>query len=165
MEEDIISISDYKDSDRFKKLKADMWQRATQGKPFEIKEQSANEYRYFHKLYELYRLVTSKAITNEQAAEEDKANYMRFEFDQSVWERWQFNNMEWNENIRRSDGLRVDFARTTDIHDGYLILAEIVAALTNDKVLLADAKTKAEVSKSEKSESTRKKNTKAKGGD
>lgn len=162
MEEDIISISDYKDSDRFKKLKADMWQRATQGKPFEIKEQSANEYRYFHKLYELYRQVASKAITNEQAAEDDKTNYMRFEFDQSVWERWQFNNMEWNENIKRSDGLRVDFARTTDIHDGYLILAEIVAALTNDKVLLADAKTKAEVSKSE---NPRKKNTKAKSGD
>lgn len=162
MEEEIISISDYKDSDRFKKLKADMWQRATQGKPFEIKEQSANEYRYFHKLYELYRQVASKAITNEQAAEDDKTNYMRFEFDQSVWERWQFNNMEWNENIKRSDGLRVDFARTTDIHDGYLILAEIVAALTNDKVLLADAKTKAEVSKGE---SPRKKNTKAKSGD
>lgn len=162
MEEDIICISDYKDSGRFKKLKADMWQRATQGKPFEIKEQSANEYRYFHKLYELYRQVASKAITNEQAAEDDKANYMRFEFDQSVWERWQFNNMEWNENIKRSDGLRVDFARTTDIHDGYLILAEIVAALTNDKVLLADARMKAEVSKSE---SPRKKNTKAKSGD
>lgn len=160
MEEEIISISDYKDSDRFKKLKADMWQRATQGKPFEIKEQSANEYRYFHKLYELYRQVASKAITNEQAAEEDKANYMRFEFDQSVWERWQFNNMEWNDNIKRSDGLRVDFARTKDIHDGYLILAEIVAALTNDKVLLADARMKAEVSMNE---STRKKNTKAKG--
>ena len=106
--------------------------------------------------------MASKAITNEQAAEDDKANYMRFEFDQSVWERWQFNNMEWNENIKRSDGLRVDFARTTDIHDGYLILAEIVAALTNDKVLLADAKTKAEVSKSE---NPRKKNTKAKSGD
>lgn len=162
MEEDIICISGYKDSGRFKKLKADMWQRATQGKPFEIKEQSANEYRYFHKLYELYRQVASKAITNEQAAEDDKANYMRFEFDQSVWERWQFNNMEWNENIKRSDGLRVDFARTTDIHDGYLILAEIVAALTNDKVLLADARMKAEVSKSE---SPRKKNTKAKSGD
>lgn len=161
MEEDIISISDYKDSDRFKKLKADMWQRATQGKPFEIKEQSANEYRYFHKLYELYRQVASKAITNDQAAEEDKANYMRFEFDQSVWERWQFNNMEWNENIKRSDGLRVDFARTTDIHDGYLILAEIAAALTNDKVLLADAKMKAEVSRSEsaKPENARTKGT------
>jgi hypothetical protein len=85
---------------------------------------------------------------------------MRFEFDQGVWERWQFNNMEWNENIKRSDGLRVDFARTTDIHDGYLILAEIVAALTNDKVLLADAKMKSEVSRSE---STKPENARAKG--
>lgn len=154
MEEEIISISDYKDSDRFKKLKADMWQRATQGKPFEIKEQSANEYRYFHKLYELYKQVVAKSITSEQASEEDRTNYMRFEFDQRTWERYQFTVMEWNENIKRSDGLRVDFARSKDIREGYMIPAEIVSGMTGDKVLLADAKMKLEVSEHESKKQT-----------
>jgi hypothetical protein len=149
MDEEFVSIVDYKDSDRFKKLKADMWQRATQGKPFEIKEQSANEYRYFHKLYELYKQVVAKSITSEQASDEDRTNYMRFEFDQRTWERYQFTVMEWNENIKRSDGLRVDFARSKDIGEGYMILAEIVSGLTGDKVLLADAKMKLEVSEHE----------------
>lgn len=145
MDEEVVSIVDYKDSERFKALKAKMWQKASSGEPFDIKEQSSNEYRYFHKLYELYRQVASKAITNEQAAGLDKTNYMRFEFDQSVWERWQFNNMEWNENIKRSDGLRVDFARSLDLNEGYLILAEIVSMLTGDKTVLASARHKLEV--------------------
>ena len=162
MEDEVIDIADYKDSDRFKELKQQAWKQAQSGKPFEIKEHSANEYRYFHKLYELYKLMAAKVITKEQAAESDKNNYMKFEFDQRLWERYQFAVLEWNGNIKKSDSLRVDFARSLDLNEGYLILAEIASLLTGDKTVLASARHKVEVIGCE---SVREKNAKAESSD
>ena len=142
---EIINIEDYENSDRFKQLKSDVWKQAVNNIPFSIHDMSANEYKYFHKFYEISKRLIAKEITQEQAAEENKANYMKFEFDQRLWERYQFAVLEWNGNIKKSDSLRVDFARSIDLKEGYLILAEIASLLTGDKTVLASARHKVEV--------------------
>lgn len=149
MDDEVINIVDYKDSDRFKELKQAIWKQAANNQPFEIKEFSANEYRYFHKFYEISRMLIAKSITKEQASEMDKQNYMRFEFDQRVWENYQFRTSEFNQNIKRSEELRIDFARVIGINDGYLILAEMVSKLTGDRTVLAHAQDMARRGESE----------------
>lgn len=155
---EIINISDYKDSDRFKELKSAIWKQAANGKPFGIKEQNANEYRYFHKFYEISKMLIEKRITKEQAAEMTNSDYQKFEFDQRLWEMYQFTVLECNDNAKRSENLRRDFAKCIDIKSAFLILAEIVTLLTSDKTILASAKLKAEVC----DESTKPENTRAK---
>lgn len=137
---EVLEITDYKDSDRFKQLKSEIWKQAASGKPFSIEEQSANEYRYFHKFYEISRALVAKEITKEQAADMTNNDYTKFKFDQHLWENYQFSTIEWNDNIKRSEDLRIDFARCADMKDGFLILAEIVSKLTGDKTVSAHAR-------------------------
>lgn len=87
---EIANILDYKESTRFKELKAKMWALASNQEPFEIEEESAAEYRYFHKLYVLYLKVCGKQITKQQAADADAKNYQQFVEAQAEWEKWVF---------------------------------------------------------------------------
>ena len=149
MENEIVNVIDYKDSTRYKELTSSVWKQAVNNQPFDIAEDSANEYRYFHKFYEISKQLVAKQITKEQAARMNDTNYMKFEFDQKLWEYYNFSVMEWNQNQERVKQLRIDFARCADIKTGYLILADIVSRLTGDTTIRLDAEMKAGVNTSE----------------
>lgn len=149
MENEIVNVIDYKDSTRYKELTSAVWKQAVNNQPFDIAEDSANEYRYFHKFYEISKQLVAKQITKEQAAKMNDTNYMKFEFDQKLWEYYNFSVMEWNQNQERVKQLRIDFARCSDIKTGYLILADIVSRLTGDTTIRLDAEMKAGVNTSE----------------
>jgi hypothetical protein len=142
LENEILNVIDYKDSSRFKKLKADIWKLASDGKPYTIgADATATEYRYFHKLYLLYVGMVKGEISKEKAQDEDRSNYMKFELDQRVWERYQFAMMEFNDNIRKSESARVKINQSENRADIVDAVIECIEATTGDKTMRAKLET------------------------
>lgn len=94
MTDDVIKIGEYKDTPEFKGFKSEIWQQAKQGQPFTFSGTSAAEYRYFHKFYEISKLVVARQMSNEEAARRNEFAYQEFINAKELWERHVFDIME-----------------------------------------------------------------------
>lgn len=139
--DEIIEIPDYRDSERNKLLKNEVYALAKSGKPFDMQDLPSAEYKYYGTMYQIFKRLISKEITPEQATAENDKAYYAFTNEQTIYNQRCYNLIAWNDNIKKSEAARIKIHKAENKAELVDAIAECLLALTGDKTLLAKIQT------------------------
>lgn len=95
---------------------------------------------YYWTIRNIYDAVRAKKLTVDEA-KKAKAQAIRQHGEFSDAYNKYFDTVrEWNENIRKTDGLRADLAKSESVSDALMIAVEIIKAMTGDTTVVSDVR-------------------------
>lgn len=93
---------------------------------------------YYWTIRNIYDAVRAKKLTIDEAKKaKEQAIRQHGEFS-DAYSKYFGTVREWNENIRKTDGLRADLAKSESVTDALMISAEIIKAMTGDVTVISD---------------------------
>lgn len=135
--DETLEIPVYTETQRYSDLKNKVFKMAVHGEPFHMPELPSAEYKYYSTMWHIFKRLTAKEITPEQATEENRIAFKQFSDEQALYNQRLWDCVQWQKNIKDSESLRCQLAHTTDKDTMLLILAEIAEKLTKDSTILA----------------------------
>lgn len=132
--DDIIEIPDYTDSDRYKKLKNETFRLAKKNEPFDM-DLPADEYRYYAKMWHIFRKLIANEITKEDAGKLNEKIYAEFQNNQTAYAQHIYGVIEWNCNIKKSEQARIKINKSESRQEIVESIIECIEALTCDKTM------------------------------
>lgn len=95
---------------------------------------------YYWTIRNIYDAVRAKKLTVDEA-KKAKAQAIRQHGEFSdAYSKYFGTVREWNENIRKTDGLRADLAKSESVFDALMIAAEIIKAMTGDVTVISEVR-------------------------
>lgn len=95
---------------------------------------------YYWTIRNIYDAVRAKKLTVDEA-KKAKAQAIRHHGEFSdAYSKYFGTVREWNENIRKTDGLRADLAKSESVFDALMIAAEIIKAMTGDVTVISEVR-------------------------
>ena len=95
---------------------------------------------YYWTIRNIYDAVRAKKLTIDEA-KNAKAQAIRQHGEFSdAYNKYFGTVREWNENIRKTDGLRADLAKSESVSDVLMITAEIIRAMTGDVTVISEVR-------------------------
>lgn len=95
---------------------------------------------YYWTIRNIYDAVRAKKLTVDEA-KKAKAQAIRQHGEFSDAYNKYFDTVrEWNDNIRKTDGLRADLSKSESVSDALMIAAEIIKAMTGDVTVVSEVR-------------------------
>ena len=136
MSEEIITAGRFKDDPEFKKLEAAAYYSAKDGSKFDLDSLSANEYKYFSQLVQIYRNFENKLINLADAEKKKAAIYSDYEKSTNEHLSRIIDNLKWRDNVRTSETIRLKINKSTDINEIAALALECISLMTGDETFL-----------------------------
>lgn len=136
MSEEIITAGRFKDDPEFKELEKAAYYSAKDGRQFDLDSLSANEYKYFSRLVQIYRDYEKELINLADAEKKKAAAYS--EYEKSVNEHLGriIDNLKRRDNLNKSEDLRQRINKSTDKAEMLTLAIECISAMTSDESFL-----------------------------
>ena len=136
MSEEIITAGRFKDDPEFKELEKAAYYSAKDGRQFDLDSLSANEYKYFSRLVQIYRDYEKELINLADAEKKKAAAYS--EYEKSVNEHLGriIDNLKWRDNVRTSETIRLKIKKSTDVNEIAALALECIGLMTGDETFL-----------------------------
>lgn len=133
MSEEIITAGRFKDDPEFKELEKAAYYSAKDGRQFDLDSLSANEYKYFSRLVQIYRDYEKELINLADAEKKKAAAYS--EYEKSVNEHLGriIDNLKWRDNAKTSEDLRQKINKTADVSEIAALAIECISLMTMDE--------------------------------
>lgn len=133
MSEEIITAGRFKDDPEFKELEKAAYYSAKDGRQFDLDSLSANEYKYFSRLVQIYRDYEKELINLTDAEKKKAAAYS--EYEKSVNEHLGriIDNLKWRDNTKTSEDLRQKINKTADVSEIAALAIECISLMTMDE--------------------------------
>lgn len=135
--DEILEIPDYTDSERYKRLKNEVYRLANGNEPFDMQDLPSAEYKYYGTMYQIFRRMISKEITAQQATAENEKAYKAFMSEQSIYNQRIFNLIAWSDNIKKSEDARLRIHKAKSKSEIAEAINDCLICLTGDKTLAA----------------------------
>ena len=129
-----IGICEYKETDEYKRIKAECWDAAVHSKEINLAKLDAPRYKYFSELYWLYLDVTQNRISKEEAAQRDEKNYKEMENFMNRILEYHHYCIIMADNIRKAGELVSEMNKAEDLQSAAMLAFEIIGRMTGNKV-------------------------------
>ena len=136
MSEEIITAGRFKDDPEFNALEKAAYYSAKDGRQFDLDSLSANEYKYFSRLVQIYRDYEKELINLADAEQKKAAAYS--EYEKSVNEHLGriIDNLKWRDNVKTSETLRQKINKATDVTEIATLAIECISLMTMNESFL-----------------------------
>lgn len=137
MENELVTVAGrFKDDQSFKNLESAAYFSAKNNTKFEINNLSANEYKYFSQLIQIYRDFESKVLTQTEAEKKKAEAYAEYEKEANAHLARIIDNLKWHSNVQTSEELRQKINKSIDITEISALALECISLMTGDEVFL-----------------------------
>ena len=136
MSEEIITAGRFKDDPEFKELEKAAYYSAKDGRQFDLDSLSANEYKYFSRLVQIYRDYEKELINLSDAEQKKAAAYSEYAKETNEHLGRIIDNLKWRDNIRTSETIQHKINKSTDINEIAALALECIGLMAGDETFL-----------------------------
>ena len=137
MNDEIITVAGrFNDDQSFKNLEAAAYFTAKNGTKFNFENLSANEYKYFSQLIQIYQDFESKHLSQADAEKKKASAYAEYEKETNAHLSRIIDNLKWRDNVKTSEDLRQKINKTADVNKIAALAIECISLMAMDESFL-----------------------------
>lgn len=137
MNGEVVTVAGrFKDDQSFKNLEAAAYYTAKNGTKFNFDNLSANEYKYFSQLIQIYQNFESKRLSQADAEKKKADAYAEYEKEINAHLSRIIDNLKWRDNVKTSETLRQKINKATDVTEIATLAIECISLMTMNESFL-----------------------------
>ena len=134
MNGEVVTVAGrFKDDQSFKNLEVAAYYTAKNGAKFNFDNLSANEYKYFSQLIQIYQNFESKCLSQADAEKKKADAYAEYEKETNAHLSRIIDNLKWRDNVKTSEDLRQKINKTADVSEIAALAIECISLMTMDE--------------------------------